>query len=322
MTGLANDLNIQQAGYVVHNGAGVFTGNTLQATNGLTAINGSGVAGNTTISLPVSTQGQLFSGNGANTPIFSKTVTGIGNWTFTNQTLGAGSTVISCRNVDTSSSSSFADIQSVVVAGSIADAFFLVGQEATVLYAIGTDISDSNALKISEGAVFPTPTTGVNLWRMSSGGTLTMPLQPCFNYYASTQTSVTGDGTVFTIAFANKLTDQASNFATPTFTANQTGNYLFTVQVTIDNLSASYTDCTISLVTTARSYQISSISPGKVFETNSGLSSYLATGTIIVPMAATNTASVTVAVTGSTKSINVLGGGSPVTSSFSGALIC
>lgn len=49
MTGLANDLNISQPGYVVHNGAGVFTGNTFQAGTGITLTNADGIAGNTTI---------------------------------------------------------------------------------------------------------------------------------------------------------------------------------------------------------------------------------------------------------------------------------
>jgi hypothetical protein len=50
MPGLANDLNISQPGYVVHNGSGVFTGRTFQAGTGITLSNPDGIAGNTTIS--------------------------------------------------------------------------------------------------------------------------------------------------------------------------------------------------------------------------------------------------------------------------------
>lgn len=49
MPGLANDLNISQPGYVVHNGAGVFSGRTFQAGTGITLTNADGISGNTTI---------------------------------------------------------------------------------------------------------------------------------------------------------------------------------------------------------------------------------------------------------------------------------
>ncbi len=51
MTGLANDLNISEAGYVTHNGSGVFHGRTFQAGAGVTITNPDGIAGDTTISL-------------------------------------------------------------------------------------------------------------------------------------------------------------------------------------------------------------------------------------------------------------------------------
>lgn len=50
MTGLANDLNISDPGYVSHNGSGVFRGRTFQAGTGINITNGDGISGNTTIS--------------------------------------------------------------------------------------------------------------------------------------------------------------------------------------------------------------------------------------------------------------------------------
>ena len=50
MVGLANDLNIQAAGYVVHDGAGVFFGRTLTAGSGINITNGTGISGNSVIS--------------------------------------------------------------------------------------------------------------------------------------------------------------------------------------------------------------------------------------------------------------------------------
>jgi hypothetical protein len=45
MTGLANDLNISETGFVSHNGAGIFHGRTLTAGTGITITNGTGVSG-------------------------------------------------------------------------------------------------------------------------------------------------------------------------------------------------------------------------------------------------------------------------------------
>ena len=50
MTGLANDLNISEPGYVSHDGAGIFHGRTFQAGTGITITNADGVAGDSTIS--------------------------------------------------------------------------------------------------------------------------------------------------------------------------------------------------------------------------------------------------------------------------------
>lgn len=50
MTGLANDLNIKDAGIVAHNGSGVFFGRTLIPGAGISITNADGIAGNPTIS--------------------------------------------------------------------------------------------------------------------------------------------------------------------------------------------------------------------------------------------------------------------------------
>jgi hypothetical protein len=133
--------------------------------------------------------------------------------------------------------------------------------------------------------------------------------------------NVTGDGTVATIPFGTTIFDQGGNFSGSTFTAPVTGIYHFDVTITISGLTISFTDMFVNLVTTARSVQFSSISPGKVFETNSGSSTFLITGGVTIPMTSGDTATVTVAVFGSTKSISLLGGSS-LTTAFSGFLVC
>lgn len=93
MPGPANALNIKFPGYVVFDGVSVFTGRTFQAGTGITLVNDSGIAGDTTISVSGSAVGQTITGNsgGAQSP-------NLGNWDIitansTPSFVGSGSTL-------------------------------------------------------------------------------------------------------------------------------------------------------------------------------------------------------------------------------------
>jgi hypothetical protein len=76
---------------------------------------------------------------------------------------------ISNRQTDTNAAST-SFIQTVTAAGSSADSYFLVGEEATRMYCFGVDDSDSSKLKINTGAADPTPSTETNLFSMTVNG--------------------------------------------------------------------------------------------------------------------------------------------------------
>lgn len=75
---------------------------------------------------------------------------------------------------------------------------------------------------------------------VSSAGAINYPSQPAFfAYLNATQNDVTGDGTVYTLAFPVEIYDQANNFdGTSTFTAPVTGLYSFTVGLAIGTINS------------------------------------------------------------------------------------
>jgi hypothetical protein len=148
--------------------------------------------------------------------------------------------------------------------------------------------------------------------------------QPCFAYYANAQNNVVGlTGTIYTVQFANLIVDQASNFtANTTFTAPVSGNYQFNVTITIQPVIATNSDIIVNLVTTTGTYQLSSISPAKVYEVLTTLDSLTVTGSVLTAMSASNTATVTVEVGGAANNVNIFNDVNSRKTYFSGYLVC
>lgn len=89
----------------------------------------------------------------------------------------------------------------------------------------------------------------------SIGPFITMPQQPAFSANAANQPAVTGDGTIYTVTFANSTQfDQDSNFSSATFTAPAAGKYLFCSYVTCSGVTGAVTQAQLRLVTTAQTY--------------------------------------------------------------------
>ena len=134
--------------------------------------------------------------------------------------------------------------------------------------------------------------------------------QPAFYAYLNNSvTSVTGDGTRYTIIFNATTFDQANNFntSTGTFTAPKTGIYQFNYTIKMSNLSASYTIAYSQLTvsgTSAAAYQLFDVNAANCRDANNSLA---LSGSITVKMTSTDTATIFIAVVNGTKTVNIVG---------------
>jgi hypothetical protein len=161
-------------------------------------------------------------------------------------------------------------------------------------------------------------TAGANRLLISSNGEVTMPNQPCFSSHNNANDSaVTGDGTVITAEFDVESFDQNADFDTSTdiFTAPVTGRYLLTSQVTLGNIGSGHTLLQFYIVTSNRTYY-THYNPYVSWPTTT-----VRNLTVIADMDASDTAYVSLAVTGSTKTVSNLAEATQWLSWFSGALI-
>jgi len=150
---------------------------------------------------------------------------------------------------------------------------------------------------------------------ISSAGAVTMPTQPAFLATATaSQNNVTGDGTSYTVLWGTEVFDQASNFASPTFTAPVTGRYQLNVTVGLSGLLTTHTNAYIQLTTSNRSY-INQIQRATNFIADDTV---FLTLSVLADMDAGDTASVTTYVSNATKVVDILA----TYSTFSGYLAC
>jgi len=152
---------------------------------------------------------------------------------------------------------------------------------------------------------------------IDSTGRLQNSAQPYFQAYLSANTgNVTGDGTVYTVAFNSTVANVGSSFNTGTFTftAPVTGRYIFTGTIYWASSVTVATTYLTQLVTTGATYNVSSFGAPNV--TNGTL---VDSFSVIVPMTATNTAYINVTGSGGTK--NTIIGGLQALSNFGGFLL-
>lgn len=190
----------------------------------------------------------------AGIPSIGNTLTGDFKCIYSN----SGSIVrIDSKNTSNTASSD-AMLNAEVGGSSGGDPHVRFGIDSIRYYCIGTDNSDSDNLKINTDTSGVTPSLGTNLWNMTISGERTMPLQPAFlAYLGSTQTNVTGNGTVYTIGTAalTEVFDQGSDFNTNgTFTAPVTGRYALTVATKMEGNTIAQT-FVLSIITSNRTYQ-------------------------------------------------------------------
>lgn len=154
---------------------------------------------------------------------------------------------------------------------------------------------------------------------ITSAGETTSPLQPAFFACANSQSNVTGDGTVYTMIWANEIFDQNNDFdGTSTFTAPVTGKYQFNVFISAAVGATVPTSLNIILVTTKGSYYITKTTQKDMIDSGNGPGTANSWGnSLFCDMDATDTAYVTIQIGGSAKSSDMASD-----SYFSGFLVC
>lgn len=148
-----------------------------------------------------------------------------------NRATAGTATVSSAIHSDNTNTGSHATLQATSGGASGGDPFINFLVTGAQDYSFGIDNSDSDALKITDDA---DPSTGNNIWKMTSSGERTMSLQPQFSAYRSTTVNnVTGNGANYLIIFDSENYDIGSNYNTGNglFTAPVAGYYLFGTQI-------------------------------------------------------------------------------------------
>lgn len=188
---------------------------------------------------------------------------------------------------------------------SAGDAFYSAIVNGVTTWSWGADNSDSDAFVLSASATLGT----TNVMRASTTGAINKPLQPCFSAYLSgNPTNVTGDGTLYVIAYDSVNYDQGSNFNTTThaFVAPVTGKYLFTGMTYTQSLGVAHTvyNILIQNLTSGFNYYLWSLNPQ--VQAVSGV--YLNNFSNMISCAAGDNVVISLQISGSTKTIGILGG--------------
>lgn len=188
--------------------------------------------------------------------------------------------------------------------GASGDSFVQFDINATGEFRIGIDDDTSDAFKISQGSALGTNDTFV----MTAAGENTKPLQPAFLAVIATQIdNVTGDGTSYTVVWDTEVFDQNSDFSSTAFTAPIVGRYRLEANLEIGALTTSFTTAIFNIVTSNRSYLFRS-NPGSMMDATTNQTQLITFA--LADMDASDTASVTVAISGSTKTLDLTTNGS------------
>jgi len=201
--------------------------------------------------------------------------------------------------------------------GASGDSFVQFDINTTGEFRMGVDDTD-DSFRISQGSALGTSDTFV----MTADGERTMPLQPAF--YANLGTddaNVTGDGTTYTVGSGNALTevyDQSSDFNTNgTFTASVTGRYYLMVSIQIQSITTTAFDSLFFQIVTSNRTHTSLVCDPSTFRRSSNL---IATFSSFCDMDASDVATTTGTVSGSTLTVGINSGATRTY--FSGYLVC
>lgn len=130
--------------------------------------------------------------------------------------------------------------------------------------------------------------------------------------------NVSGDGTVYTVAYDGTSFDQGTNISgNNTFTAPVNGRYYMMGCVSLTGLTSSFNNARIDISVGGAQTRSFQVNPGATIPASGGLTISISG---IVTLVATNTVTIRIVVSGSTKTIGV--GGDATDNYFCGYLMC
>jgi hypothetical protein len=209
-----------------------------------------------------------------------------------NQTISIGNNSLA-NQVAIYGGTPFVGVGGIYLTGSAGTTYTIGGETGTGTISLGLSTA-SNTINIGNGTTATGNTQTVNIAASASGtglaaitigntngasslalragtGDITMSgivknsSQPGFLSSLSTSQLNFATSSDVTVLFDSEIFDNASNFntGTYTFTAPETGKYLFNVAVRIDNVDTAADYYTLYLITSNRSYRLAIIDPGQ-----------------------------------------------------------
>lgn len=179
----------------------------------------------------------------------------------------------------------------------------------TRIFCLGVNDGSSDVLQLGTTAI-----DTATMLQATAAGQITQPLQPCFLITGNGGSSadVTGDGTSFAMTFATEVYDAGSNVSGVTFTAPVTGSYYLSAGVIFQQILVAHASKIMNIVTSNRTY---------AFLINQALAQATlgVNNSVMADMDTNDTATITVSVDGSTKTVDMNNSGA--NSRFCGSLI-
>lgn len=230
----------------------------------------------------------------------------------------------------------FADLGALIPGGTplvvdtaTGDGYVLIGGVVTRVArpSVGTGTISGSTGSIDNAILRANGTGGSTIQGQTSGGpilnddgSVVNAKQPAFlAYNSASDLNVTGAGTAYTIICNTEVYDQASNYDNTTgiFTAAVAGVHLFCGTVALTGITAANDGSGLTLITTGRSIVLADFEVPNFAMTVCGLQ-----GSTMTYMNVGDTAKLSVASVGEAGDVvDVVGGGSPYNTYFSGCLL-
>jgi hypothetical protein len=171
-----------------------------------------------------------------------------------------------------------------------------------------------------DGTSLVTSTTS----KLSSATDMTNTGQPAFlAINTGDQLNQTGSGTFYVVTFNSEIMDQASNFASNTFTAPITGKYCLYGSILLGGLATNHNNTNLQILTTAGGLGLNMF-PGSFAGSNATSGYYVVSGEVFCSMTAGDTATLKIYVYGGSAVVDIIGSTTAGfrTPCFGGYLVC